>query len=115
MSITIYGIKNCDTMKKAFKWLDEHSIAYEFHDYKKSGVPEDIFTRLLDESGWEPLINKRGTTWRKLDENQKLIESNDQALALIMAQPSLIKRPVLLGTDHPIIGFSADLYNTLKP
>ena len=80
---TIYGIKNCDTMKKAFKWLEENDIAYIFHDYKKSGIDEDVFTRAVDMHGWDTVINRRGTTWRVLPDKTK--NAMDAPLAMKIA------------------------------
>ena len=95
MPVTVYGIKNCDTMKKAFAWLDEHGIAYDFHDYKKSGIDAATLTRWCAQLGWEALVNKRGTTWRKLTPEQQAVADTAAAIALMQAQPSLIRRPVV--------------------
>lgn len=108
--ITIYGIKNCDTMKKAFKWLGDHNIGYNFHDYKKSGIDESIIKQAITDHGWERVINKRGTTWRQLED---IIKNNiDTKLALNIAidNPSIIKRPLLLNGNKIIIGFDENTY-----
>lgn len=94
-SPTIYGIKNCDTMKKAFAWLDANGIAYRFHDYRKSGVDAATLERWCDKLGWQTLVNTRGTTWRRLDEREKAIADERGAVALMAAHPSLIRRPVV--------------------
>ena len=108
--IEIFGIKNCDTMKKAFRWLDEHNITYTFHDYKKEGLDEATAKAWVDELGWESVINKRGTTWRKLEEETKSTMDNENAVRIMMSQSSIIKRPLLKIDDAIILGFSADEY-----
>src|ERR1700749_1113795 len=94
-SITIFGIKNCDTMKKARTWLDQHGVAYEFHDYKAAGIERARLEGWAREVGWETLLNRSGTTFRKLPEQERDGLSEKKAIALMMAQPSMIKRPVL--------------------
>ena len=109
-SITIYGIKNCDTMKKARAWLDSHGVSYDFHDYKTAGIAKDRLKSWSDELGWETLLNRAGTTFRKLPDSDKDGLSEKKALALMLAQPSMIKRPVLdLGTKR-LLGFKPELY-----
>jgi Spx/MgsR family transcriptional regulator len=108
--IAIFGIKNCDTMKKAFRWLDENKITYTFHDYKKEGVEETTAQAWVNELGWESIINKRGTTWRKLDEDTKNTMNNENAVHIMMSQPSMIKRPLLVINQSIILGFSAEEY-----
>jgi len=108
--LTIYGIKNCDTMKKAFKWLADAGIDYHFHDYKKEGVPADKLDTWLDELGWEAVINRRGTTWRKLDESTREAMDNTTAKAVILDNPSIIKRPLLDTGSERVLGFKADDY-----
>ena len=111
--IRIYGIRNCDTMKKAFAWLDAHALTYEFHDYKKLGVDAETLAGWLTRVGRDKLVNTRGTTWRKLDENAKSIDSDAEAVALMTAHPSLIKRPVVEGEDGSLlVGFDAELYDS---
>src|ERR1700724_3802972 len=92
---TIYGIKNCDTMKKARAWLDGHGVAYAFHDYKAEGIAKDRLRQWCDELGWETLLNRAGTTFRKLPDADREGLNERKALALMLAQPSMIKRPVL--------------------
>ena len=95
MNPKIHGIKNCDTMKKTFAWFDGAGVAYGFHDYKKSGIDPATLTRWCAQLGWEALVNKRGTTWRKLTPEQQAIPDTAAAIALMQAQPSLIRRPVV--------------------
>lgn len=109
---TMYGIKNCDTIKKARKWLDEKSIDYTFHDYKKDGTNETLFRDWLSSLGWEAVINRRGTTWRKLPEEQKNSMDNNSALAVMMENPSIIKRPLLEHEGKRILGFKAEEYES---
>jgi arsenate reductase len=92
---TIYGIKNCDTMKKARTWLDEHDVAYNFHDYKAEGAPKAKLEAWVKQAGWEKLLNRAGTTFRALPEKDKQDLDANKAIALMLAQPSMIKRPVL--------------------
>lgn len=110
---TIYGIKNCDTMKKAMSWLDDHGIDYQFHDYKKSGFTEQQLKGWIREVGWEPLVNTRGTTWRKLPESDRADLDEVRSIALMLANLSLIKRPVLAHKGKLHIGFSAAEYEQL--
>ena len=106
--LTIYGIKNCDTMKKAFAWLDERHIAYVFHDYKKAGIDTATLARWEASLGWETLLNRRGTTWRKLDARTQADITREHALQLMQEQPSLIKRPVVDTGAHLFCGFNAE-------
>ncbi|WP_346729498.1 ArsC family reductase [Marinomonas lutimaris] len=108
--IEIFGIKNCDTMKKAFRWLDENNLEYCFHDYKKEGVGEAIAKAWVEELGWESIINKRGTTWRKLDEETKNTMDNNSAIQTMIAQPSIIKRPLVIVNESIYLGFNAEDY-----
>src|SRR5215475_3911573 len=94
--VTIYGIKNCDTMKKARAWLDEHGVAYAFHDYKAAGIERDTLEQWADDVGWEVLLNRAGTTFRALPDEKKDGLNAKKAIALMLAQPSMIKRPVLI-------------------
>ena len=106
MPVTIYGIPNCDTVKKARRWLDERSIAYQFHDYKKAGVSEADLKRWAGEDGWEKLLNRDGTTFRKLDERDKAGIDESKAIELMAANPSMIKRPVVVGAPGGLlVGF----------
>ena len=110
MSITIYGIKNCDTMKKARTWLDGHGVGYEFHDYKTAGIARDKLKQWSDEVGWETLLNRAGTTFKKLPNVDKDGLNERKALALMEAQPSMIKRPVLDLGGKLLVGFKPDVY-----
>jgi arsenate reductase len=109
-SITIYGIKNCDTMKKARAWLDAHGVVYDFHDYKAEGITRDKLKHWCDEVGWEDLLNRAGTTFRKLPDADKEGLNERKALALMLAQPSMIKRPVLEMGSKLLVGFKAETY-----
>ena|SRR5580698_4084271 len=113
MSVTIYGIKNCDTMKKAFTWLDGHGVAYDFHDYKKAGVTTAQLARWCAAAGWQVVLNRAGTTFRKLADADKLALTQDKAVALMAAQPSMIKRPVLDVDGKLEIGFKPERYAAL--
>ncbi|MGL3110015.1 ArsC family reductase [Bradyrhizobium sp. BR 1432] len=106
----IYGIKNCDTMKKARTWLDSHGVPYEFHDYKTAGVEKDKLKQWSDKVGWETLLNRAGTTFKKLSDSDKEGLGEKKALALMLAQPSMIKRPVLEIGGKLLVGFKPDIY-----
>jgi len=111
MPITIYGIKNCDTMKKARAWLDKHGVAYAFHDYKTAGIERERLEKWEKEVGWEVLLNRAGTTFRKLPDQDKAGLNAKKAMALMLAQPSMIKRPVLdLGGGKLLVGFAPEQY-----
>ena len=111
MTITIYGIKNCDTMKKARVWLDGHGVAAAFHDYKVSGIDKASLERWVKEHGWETVLNRAGTTFRALPDAEKQGLDAEKAIALMLAQPSMIKRPVLdLGKGKTIVGFKPEVY-----
>jgi arsenate reductase (glutaredoxin) len=110
LSITIYGIKNCDTMKKARAWLEEHEVAYTFHDYKVAGIDADRLQRWATKAGWETLLNRSGTTYRNLSDAQKADLTERKAIALMLEQPSLIKRPVLEMGERLLVGFKPDSY-----
>jgi len=110
-SITIYGIKNCDTMKKARAWLDKHGVAYEFHDYKTAGIDRERLERWARAVGWETLLNRAGTTFRKLSDKDKTSITEKKAIALMLDQPSMIKRPVLDGKGKLIVGFKPEIYD----
>lgn len=111
VAITIYGIKNCDTMKKARAWLDKHGIEYKFHDYKTAGIERERLERWSNKLGWEILLNRAGTTFRKLPDKDKQVADAKKAIALMLAQPSMIKRPVLdLGGGKLLVGFKPELY-----
>src|ERR1700748_3285924 len=110
MAITIYGIKNCDTMKKARAWLDGHGVAYDFHDYKTAGVDKDKLKAWSDEVGWETLLNRAGTTFRQLSDADKDGLNEKKALALMLAQPSMIKRPALDLGKKRLVAFKPEAY-----
>lgn len=110
MAITLFGIPNCDTMKKARRWLDANDVAYQFHDYKKAGVPEKELKQWVKNVGWEILLNRRGTTWRKLDDDTKNNIDEASAIRVMTENPSAIKRPVLKTDDALLVGFSEDTY-----
>jgi len=104
--VEMYGIPNCDTIRKARRWLADHNIAYVFHDYKKEAVNVASLTHWVDQLGWEVILNKRGTTWRKLSDDEKESINRDRAIALMCKYPSMIKRPVLIVDDGIEVGFS---------
>ena len=108
--LQIYGIKACDTMKKARTWLDEHGVSYEFHDYKTAGIDREHLTQWCNEHGWQVVLNRAGTTFRKLEDERKADLDQSKAIELMLAQPSMIKRPVLDLGDRTLIGFKPDLY-----
>ncbi len=111
MPITIYGIKNCDTMKKARAWLDKHGVEYGFHDYKTAGIDRERLEAWSKKVGWETLLNRAGTTFRKLPDKDKTGIDVKKAIALMLAQPSMIKRPVLdLGRGKLLVGFAPEAY-----
>ena len=110
MPATLYGIKNCDTMKKARTWLDDHGIAYDFHDYKAAGIERAQLERWSKELGWEVLLNRAGTTFRKLPDADKNGLNERKAIALMLAQPSMIKRPVLDLGGRLLVGFKPEIY-----
>ncbi len=110
MTTTLYGIPNCDTMKKARVWLDQHGVEYRFHNYKAEGIDEDTLRRWGDQVGWEKLLNRAGTTFRKLDEADRQDIDADKAIRLMQAQPSLIKRPVLDRDGTLTVGFKPEIY-----
>jgi arsenate reductase len=108
--VTIYGIKNCDTMKKARAWLDQRGVAYAFHDYKASGIDRGRLEGWARAVGWETLINRAGTTFRKLPDNDKNGLTEKKAIALMLDQPSMIKRPVLDIDGRLMVGFKPEQY-----
>jgi arsenate reductase (glutaredoxin) len=118
LTTVIFGIKNCDTMKKARDWLDGHGVAYSFHDYKTDGISKEKLKRWCDEVGWETLLNRAGTTFRKLPNADKEGLNERKALGLMLAQPSMIKRPVLEAGGRLLVGFKPEIYDsevTRKP
>lgn len=108
--LCLYGIKACDTMKKARTWLDEHGLDYDFHDYKSAGIDRAHLEAWCNEHGWQTVLNRAGTTFRKLDDAAKADLDQARAIELMLAQPSMIKRPVLDLGDRTLIGFKPDLY-----
>ena len=110
MTITLYGIKNCDTMKKARAWLAGHGVDYVFHDYKVAGIERARLERWCTEAGWEVLLNRSGTTFRKLPDAAKASLTATKAIGLMLAQPSLIKRPVLEHAGQLTVGFKPEIY-----
>jgi arsenate reductase len=109
-AVTIFGIRNCDTMKKARAWLDERGIAYAFHDYKAAGIGGGVLQRWARVVGWETLLNRAGTTFRKLPETDKVGLTEQKAIALMLTQPAIVKRPVLDVGGDLIVGFKPETY-----
>jgi arsenate reductase len=111
VATTIYGIKNCDTMKKARAWLDGHGVTYDFHDYKTAGIERKRLESWCKSVGWETLLNRSGTTFRALPDADKAALTEKKAMALMVEQPSMIKRPVLeLGGGKLLVGFKPEIY-----
>ena len=111
---TVYGIRNCDTVKKARAWLDAAGVAYDFHDYKTAGVDPDRLRGWVDRLGWETLLNRAGTTFRKLPDADKAGLDAERAMALMRAQPSMIKRPVVEQGETLLVGFRPDAWDVLR-
>ena len=109
-TIIVHGIPGCDTIKKTRKWLDANDISYEFHDYKKKGIDKATLTHWCKEAGWEAILNTRGTTWRKLSDNEKSDLSQTKAIALLVENTSMIKRPVIATGRELLIGFDEARY-----
>jgi arsenate reductase len=109
-SVTLYGIKNCDTMKKAWTWLDSHDVKYAFHDYKKEGIDKATLEGWAGKAGWETLLNTSGQTFRKLPDKDKANVTEKKAIALMLAQPGMIKRPVLDVGGKLTVGFKPEVY-----
>jgi arsenate reductase len=110
MAATVYGIKNCDTMKKARAWLEAHKVSYDFHDYKVEGIARTKLESWVKELGWETLLNRAGQTFRKLATNEKENITEKKAIALMLAQPSMIRRPVIETTGKLLVGFKPEVY-----
>lgn len=110
MANTLYGIKNCDTIKKARRYLDEQAVDYQFHDYRADGIDEKSIQQFINVLGWETVLNKRGTTWRNLDEASKAATNESNIAALLCEHPAMIKRPILKTADTLLIGFSKAEY-----
>lgn len=113
MSTIAYGIKNCDTIKKMKKWLDKQGIEYRFHDYRADGLDRSLLEAFEAELGWEALLNKRGTTFRQLSDEQKNTLNRDSALTLMLEQPAMIKRPLLVHNQSYHLGFKPDQYQAI--
>ena len=111
--ITVYGIKNCDTVKKALKWLADHNIEHKLHDYGVEGLDKSFLQQAEAQFGWENLVNKRGTTWRNLDEDVKKTLSKSTALSVLADNPTLIKRPIILQEGKALIGFDEKEYQAV--
>jgi arsenate reductase len=110
VTTTLYGIRNCDTMKKAWTWLDQKGVAYDFHDYKKAGIDRGRLEAWVKQVGWEVLLNRAGTTFKKLPDADKQGIDEAKAIALMLAQPSMIKRPVLETEGGLLVGFKPEIY-----
>lgn len=110
MAITMFGIPNCDTVRKARRWLDERDIAYVFHDYKKQGVDAALLRQWVEAHGWQKILNRAGTTFRKLPDGDKADIDSDKAVALMQAHNSLIKRPVVVHGKDVLVGFDPETY-----
>jgi arsenate reductase len=102
----LFGIKNCDTVKKAMRWLDQHQVSYQFHDFRKDGLDQLTIELWLNSVSWEQLLNKRGTTWRKLEDPRKDQLDQHAAIELMLSHPTLIKRPVIEDASGVLIGFN---------
>ena len=113
MTTVVYGIKNCDTIKKTLKWLEAENKAFEFHDYRKDGIDQAMVQRFIDALGWEALVNKRGTTYRQLSDEQKNNLNADNAAALMLIHPAMIKRPLLEHNGEYHLGFKPEQYETI--
>lgn len=113
MSITMFGIPNCDTIKKAKKWLEANNIEYTFHDYRKNGISEQLVREFCQQLGWEQVVNKRGTTYRQLSQEQKDSLNEENAIALLVEHSAMIKRPILDVDGQQHIGFKAEQYQQI--
>ena len=113
--ITLFGIPNCDTVKKARRWLDQRQLAYQFHDFRKDGLTPSQVKAWLTQHAWDALINTRGRTWRDLPDANKQVNTAAQAIELCCKYPTLIKRPVLVSDKHIVIGFDPDNYANVFP
>ncbi|OBW95470.1 hypothetical protein QV08_04900 [Gallibacterium salpingitidis] len=108
--LTVYGIKNCDTVKKTLAWLQQHHLEAVLHDYRQQGIDRNFLQQVADYFGWENLVNKKSTTWRNLDQQTKEQLNQDNVFDLLLAQPTLIKRPIVLGDNVQLIGFNQKQY-----
>lgn len=110
---TLYGISNCDTIKKAKRWLDQAAVPYRFHDYRKDGLERAQLREWASQLGWEQLLNRRGTTWRNLDDSHKSSINEERAIDLMLTYPALIKRPLLDTGNRLVLGFDPDRYRQI--
>jgi arsenate reductase len=111
--VTLYGISNCDTIKKARSWLCNHAVDYQFHDYRKQGIDEKLLQSMVAQLGWQAMLNRRGTTWRRLPETAKAQVDEERALQLMQDNPAIIKRPILAHRNHLHLGFGAAQYQEI--
>ena len=111
--LNLYGIKNCDTVKKARRWLEDHGIYYQFHDFRQDGLDKKLLSSWVDLLGWESVVNKRSTTWRNLTDKEKEISTSTQAVRLLAANPTLIKRPVVQNGKVLLVGFKESEFKNL--
>ena len=111
--LTLYGIKNCDTVKKARRWLEDHGVAYQFHDFRQDGLDKKQLSGWVEQLGWEAVVNKRSTTWRNLSDKDKEITTDAQAVKLLATNPTLIKRPILEKNKILLIGFKEADYKKI--
>ena len=112
--ITLFGIPNCDSVKKARVWMHEHQVDHDFHDFKKQGVPESALDTWLDQVGWETLVNRKGTTWRQLDAAaQAAVQDRASARRQLLATPSLIKRPVVMRGQDVVVGVNPQAWQSV--
>lgn len=111
---TLYGISNCDTVRKARKWLKNHDISYQFHDYRQDGLSHELLENWSTEVGWETLLNRRSTSWRQVSDQDKTSIDQAKALQLMLHQPTLIKRPVLVMPDKILVGFNEKTYESIS-
>ncbi|MCL9782529.1 ArsC family reductase [Vibrio sp. S4M6] len=113
MNTTMFGIPNCDTIKKAKKWLDAQDITFQFHDYRKQGIDKALVSQFCSELGWETVLNKRGTTYRQLTDEQKSTLDEKSAIELMVEMPAMIKRPILMVDNQLHIGFKPEQYSNI--
>jgi Spx/MgsR family transcriptional regulator len=111
--ITLYGIKNCDSVKKARQWLTENNCDYQFHDFRSDGTSEELVQSFITASSWDVLLNKRSTSWKQLSAEDKEGITEEKVIALMLLTPTLIKRPVLVSEDHFFVGFKLENYQKL--
>lgn len=112
--LTLYGIKNCDTVKKARRWLEDHGVEYQFHDFRQDGLNKKQLSGWVEQLGWEVIVNKRSTTWRNLSDKDKELTTNSQAVKLLLANPTLIKRPVVQSNKIFLVGFNENEFKKIK-